>query len=213
MIFGLLHSPLLTSASSWGTLPIALADLGHEAVVVDAGDATTPKDYAWAAVTQLPDRPLVLVAHGDAGRLVPVVAARRDFTWVAGAVFLDAALPGRSGESRLGTLLRRRPQAAAAAAGQLYAGGSLPAVGEPGFEDATTLPRDLRFYSEPIPVPSAGWGALAWAYLQLSEGYAAEAAVAEAGGRRVVRRTLGHLGAAVASVAVAADLDALGASF
>ena len=213
MIFGLLHSPFVTSASSWGTLPVALADLGHEVVVVDADAATMPKEYAWAAVAQLPDSPLVLVAHSGAGLLVPVIAARRDHTWIRGAIFLDASLPGPTGESRLAALRRRRPDEAAELARTLYAGGSWPAPDEAGWESVTPVPRDLAFHGEPIPVPAAGWGALPWAYLRTSEAYDEEAAAAEASGHLVVRRDGGHFAAAEASVAVAADLDAIGATF
>lgn len=213
MIFGLLHSPFVTAASSWGTLPVALADLGHEVVVVDAEGATNPKEYAWSAETQLPDTPLILVAHNGAGLLVPVVAARRAFTWVRGAIFLDASLPGLTGESRLATLRRRRPEAAASLARALYAGDTWPAIDEPGWESVTPVPRDLTFHTEGIPVPSAGWGALPWAYLQTSAAYAEEAMAAQLGDHLVVRREVGHFAAVDASLAIATDLDAIAATF
>lgn len=101
----LLHSPL-TTASAWGSLSAALG--AYHVVVPEITDDDRPpyaaRYVARAAleITAAGARPpLVLVAHGDAGPLVPPIAAaqRAAHRLVGGYVFLDARLPG-SGTSR-----------------------------------------------------------------------------------------------------------------
>lgn len=208
---GLLHSPFLTAAS-WGDLPAALATRGADVVVVSVtGDDTPPyvSSYAHAAAAQLVGAPVVLVAHSGAGPLLPVVATRRDFGGVVGGVFLDALLPGAAGESRLAMLHRLDPALGRAVARELYAGGTAPDWPAEELAGLRLRPRALDFFTDPIPVPTAGWGELTWAYLQTSAAYAAAADMATAQGRPVLRREWGHLAARTHAEGVADDLLSL----
>jgi len=212
--FGLLHSPFLTAAS-WGELPAAFLRRGHEVVTVSVTGDEAPgavSAYAHAAAAQLVGPPVVLVAHSGAGPLLPVVATRRDFGGVLGGLFLDALLPGRSGESRLATLHRVDPDRASGVARDLYAGGTAPHWPEEDRRGLVLRPRGLDFFTEPIPVPSAGWVELSWGYLRTSAAYDAVADTAEALGHPVLRRDLGHLGALTDPESVAANLLALAAA-
>jgi hypothetical protein len=96
----LLHSPL-TTASAWGSLPAALG--AYDVVVPEVTDDDRPP-YAARYVARAALRiaaagvrtPVVLVAHGDAGPLLPPIGAaqRAAHRLVGGYVFLDARLPG-----------------------------------------------------------------------------------------------------------------------
>ncbi len=213
MRLGLLHSPFLT-AGSWGELPAALASRGADVVVVSVTEDDTPpyvSSYAHAAAAQLVGPPIVLVAHSGAGPLLPVVAARRDWGGVLGAVYLDALLPGASGQSRLQLLAGLAPALGAALARDLYAGGTAPRwpaaeVEALAARGLALRPRGLDFFTEAVPVPTTGWTELPWAYLQTSPGYDGQAAVAEKQGRPVLRRGGGHLAALADPDGLADDL-------
>jgi hypothetical protein len=96
----LLHSPL-TTASAWGSLPAALG--AYDVVVPEITDDDRPPyagRYVARAALEITAAgvrpPLVLVAHGDAGPLLPPIGAaqRAAHRLVGGYVFLDARLPG-----------------------------------------------------------------------------------------------------------------------
>ncbi|MBT2206729.1 hypothetical protein [Actinomadura sp. NEAU-AAG7] len=96
----LLHAPG-ASAASWGDLPEMLRSYGLDVIAPDV--AETGSRYV-ARVSLIitasgPEVPLVLVAHGDAGPLLPAVALaqRAAHRMVGGYVFVDAALPRPQG--------------------------------------------------------------------------------------------------------------------
>ena len=95
----LLHAPHATAAS-WGDLPEMLRSYGLDVVAPDVPDATGPRYIARVSLTITatdPVAPLVLVAHGAAGPLLPgiALAQRAAHRPVAGFVFVDADLPRR----------------------------------------------------------------------------------------------------------------------
>ena len=95
----LLHAPGATAAS-WGDLPEMLRSYGLDVVAPDVTDATGPRYIARVSLIITatdPAVPLVLVAHGAAGPLLPGIslAQRAAHRPVAGFVFVDADLPRR----------------------------------------------------------------------------------------------------------------------
>ncbi|MFA1540476.1 hypothetical protein [Actinomadura monticuli] len=95
----LLHAPRATAAS-WGDLPEMLRSYGLDVVAPDVPDETGPRYIARVSLIITatdPVAPLVLVAHGTAGRLLPgiALAQRAAHRPVAGFVFVDADLPRR----------------------------------------------------------------------------------------------------------------------
>jgi hypothetical protein len=102
--FVLVHS-LLLGPSTWAPVAARLTALGAVAVVPSLIEVADQDPPFWPfvagrvadAVSRLPPRqPVVLVAHSNAGLLVPVIvrAVRRP---VAGCLFADATLPTRAG--------------------------------------------------------------------------------------------------------------------
>ena len=93
----LLHAPN-AGAGSWGDLPEMLRSYGLDVVAPDVPDATGPRYIALVSLTVTatdPAAPLVLVAHGAAGPLLPgiALAQRAAHRPVGGFVFVDADLP------------------------------------------------------------------------------------------------------------------------
>src|SRR5437879_1059374 len=102
----LLHSPL-TTASAWGSLPRALG--AYDVVVPEVTDDDRPPyagRYVARAALEITAAgvrpPVVLVAHGDAGPLLPPIgAAQRAAHRLVGAyVFVDADLPSAAPKAR-----------------------------------------------------------------------------------------------------------------
>jgi hypothetical protein len=132
------------------------------------------------AIDRLPPHlPVVLVAHSNAGVFVPVIAAASPRP-VAGCLFVDAALPARTGPTRIAPpelLDFLRPK---------VTGGRLPqwtqwwdeADVAPMFPDPGTRravsdeqPRlPLSYYRESVPVPP-GWDGAACGYLLFGPPY------------------------------------------
>jgi hypothetical protein len=157
---------------------------------------------AAAMVQALPaGRPLVLVGHSGAGPLLPAIrqAAERD---VALYLFVDAGIPV-DGASRLELLRAELPEMGATLEQHLQAGGRYPEWRD---EDLIEVipeenarrhlleemqPRDLPFWTEPLPV-FAGWPDAACGYLRLSEGYAVPSARARAEGWLHLEVDAGH---------------------
>src|SRR5690349_9225943 len=106
-VFVLVHS-LLLGPRSWAPVAAALADRGAAAVVPSLAGVTDLDDPPFwpgvaervgAAIGRLPaGRPVVVVAHSNAGPMVPVIVAASPRP-VAGCVFVEARLPARTGST------------------------------------------------------------------------------------------------------------------
>lgn len=186
----LLHSPL-TTASAWGSLPAALG--AYDVVVPEVtGDDRPPyagRYVAHAALEIAAARvrpPLVLVAHGDAGPLLPPIgAAQRAAHRLVGAyVFLDAELPrpvraGRSGHT----------------AEEVPAG-------------VTLRSRGADFFAEEPPM-APDWPDAPCGYLRTSAGRERQAGQARLRGWPVIEYLVGHFAAAQDPTGTAGALSAL----
>ncbi|WP_430785615.1 alpha/beta hydrolase [Actinoplanes sp. G11-F43] len=206
----LLHSPTV-GPSTWapvaGRLPGAVVPS-----LLRVGDAGPPfwpavVEAVTAEIDRLPaGTRVVLVAHSNAGRFVPVLAEH-----AAACVFVDAALPGQAGPA---------PEFLRAMTGL---DGRLPrwtdwwdeADVAPLFPDETTRrtveaeqPRlPPAYFEQPVPVPP-GWDTMPCAYLLFSgRAYAAEAAGARARGWRVDHLPGLHLHQLVDPAGVAARIE------
>jgi hypothetical protein len=183
----LVHSPSV-GPSTWAPVATRLNGFGAATVVpslVDVADAGPPfwprvAETVGGAVEQLPpNQPVVLVAHSNAGLFVPVSVQMAPRP-VVGCLFVDAALPARSGPTAVVSpeqLDLLRPK---------VTGGRLPqwtawwdeADVAPMFPDAQTRtvvsaeqPRlPLSYYEQQVPVPD-GWDSRPCGYLLFSPPY------------------------------------------
>jgi len=219
-VFVLIHSPLV-GPTTWTLVAEELRRRGVATVVSALQDARCTDGPYWSrhvaavssAVEGVPrDRPVVLVAHSGAGPLLPAIGARSEHA-VAGYVFVDAALPGTDGQSRLDLFGGNEAKRFRAAA----IDGMIPPVWrneqllrELGIEDAQLRSRfvadvpdvPLAVYEEPLPV-RLDWPDAPCGYLLFSQPYAADAR--EASMRQWAYRELlgGHVHMLVEPVAVA----------
>ena len=224
----LVHSPAV-GPGTWVPVARVLQALGHDAVVPDLRHvaAGSPPYWPRAAATvaeamgQL-DEPggVVLVAHSNAGLLMPTIAAASPRP-VLGAVHVDAALPAKPGPSAAAPATMLEMLRAMAGPD-----GRLPRWTDwwPA-EDVAALVHDtqvrdeivaeqprlpLDYYEQLLPVPAAWWS-VPMAYLRLSEAYDEELAAAELSGWPTARMSGQHLHAVVDPVGVAdALLDLVG---
>ncbi|MEV6931828.1 alpha/beta hydrolase, partial [Dactylosporangium sp. NPDC051485] len=159
-----------------------------------------------------PGRPVVVVAHSSAGLFVPAIVQRLAGA-AAGAVFVEATLPARSGPSHPATperLVRLRAMAP---------DGVLPRWTDwwddvaPLFPDAATQqvvtdeqPRlPLSYYEQPVPNPP-GWAGLPCRYVLFSPAYERVADDARGRGWPVVHLPGEHFHQLVDPDAVAAAI-------
>jgi hypothetical protein len=218
--FVLVHS-LLLGPLSWAPVAAELTASGAVAIVPSLVDVTNEDDPPfWPRVTstvneavgQLPGgRPVVVVAHSNAGLLVPVIvqAARRP---VAGCLFVDASLPARSGPSpaaRPERLEHLRSMAAGdrlpkwtewwdeADVARLFPDPQTRAVVS---AEQPRLP--VSYYEQQIPLP-AGWDDRPCGYLLFGSPYEAVAQDARERGWAVDHVPGGHLHQLVDPAAVA----------
>lgn len=187
--FVLVPSPLLGDAV-WEPVATELRRSGH-AVTVAALDRSvrSPRHVVEAVRAALPDEPVVLVPHSNAGLSAPLVA---EDGRVEATVFVDAALP--PADAREVTMASASFVEFLTA--KADADGVLPVWTQwwdedltPLFPDATTrelverqqrrLP--LAYFTEPMPVPH-DWSARPSAYLAFGDTYADELAFARARG-------------------------------
>jgi hypothetical protein len=169
----LLHSPL-TTASGWGALPEALG--AYDVVVPEVGDDDRPPyggRYVARAALEITAAgvrpPLVLIAHGDAGPLLPPIGAaqRAAHRLVGGYVFLDARLPGPAEA--------RGPEQEAP-------------------EGVTLRTREADFFAEDPPM-ATDWPDAPCGYLRTSKRHEAQARQAGLRGWPVVEHLAGHFAA------------------
>ncbi len=208
----LIHSPL-TSAVAWGAAPDALRALGVDVTVPEVLDDDDPP-YASHFVARIsqqlqlaaPHERLFLVAHGDAGPLLPQIAFARQASGVPvqGYLFIDAQLPrSMRAATRLELIEADDPVQGAALSQLLADGGRVPdwsdgelAASLPNPTDRALLlaglrPRALDFFTEPLPVPE-DWPDAPCSFLQLSEQYLTAARTAELRGWSVHHHVAHH---------------------
>jgi hypothetical protein len=186
--FVLVHR-LLLGPSSWAPVAARLTASGAAVVVVpslvDVADADPPfwpfvAGKVAEAVSRLPaGEPVFVVAHSNAGLLVPVIvhAARRP---VAGCVFVDATLPSRSGPTPAASADRLRFLRTMANEGRLPPWTTWWDEGELArlLPDPQTRSRisaeqprlPLTYYEQQIPVPD-GWDNRPCGYLLFGPPY------------------------------------------
>ncbi|GAB2814680.1 hypothetical protein GCM10027176_19130 [Actinoallomurus bryophytorum] len=171
----LLHSPLST-ASAWGALPAALGP--YDVVVPEVTDDDRPPygpRYVARAALEITAAgvrpPVVLVAHGDAGPLLPAIGAaqRAAHRLVGGYVFVDAVLPGPAGDRRG------------------YSEGEVPA-------GVTVRARDAGYFAEEPPMPQ-DWPDAPCGYLRTSTRHEDQAKQARMRGWAVADHPVGHFAA------------------
>jgi hypothetical protein len=164
------------------------------------------------------DRPLVLVAHSNAGLFLPAVQQATDRA-VAAAVFVDAGLPAEQGETAVapakflstlrtladadGFLPRWTDWWSAEEVAQLLPD---PAMRAAVVAEQPRLP--LAYYQQSLPVP-APWASVPGAYLQFSDGYDGPAEQARAAGWPVARLRGEHLHQVVEPALVAESIVGL----
>ncbi|MBI1376802.1 MAG: alpha/beta fold hydrolase [Frankiales bacterium] len=219
--FVLLHSPVV-GPSTWRPVAERLLRAGHDCVVPDLRHVAQAGPPYWPAVVSTAadamgqldaPGPVVLVAHSNAGLLLPAVAAGSPRP-VSGAVLVDAATPADPGPSPAAPVpLLELLRTLADPSGRLpvwtswwpdeEVAGLLPdpRARATVVADQPRLPLD--YYEQRFPVPDS-WRTLPTAYLRLSEAYDEDEARARAEGRPVARLTGGHLHAVVDPDAVAA---------
>ncbi len=218
----LLHSPLV-SAATWGNVPNELAARGLDVVVPEVLDDDEPPfaaRYVARASLQLAQErsgePLVLVGHSGAGPLLPQIGFARHAAGVPvrGYVFLDAMLP-RVGNAttRLELMSLEDASFASSLADELSQGGRFPDWSEADLAEslpdpadralvlAGLRPRQLDFFTEPLPVPE-DWPDARCAYIKLSAAYDKPAATAARRGWDVRSADLHHFGALTHPTAV-----------
>lgn len=204
----LLHSPL-TTASVWGLLPEKLRV--HSVVVPEIVDDDRPPyagRYVARAALEISAAgavaPVILVAHGGAGPLLPAVAAsqRAAHRLVGGYVFLDAELPGPAGTTRLTQAEAFDPGFAEF----LDSGGRFPDRVPPS--GVHLRPRGKDFFAEELPM-TQDWPDAPCGFLRTSDAYAEQARLAGLRGWTVAEHPAGHFAAVADPGGSAAALMAL----
>ena len=221
-----IHSVLLAPLT-WAPVAARLTALGEVAVVpslVDVVDVDDPPfwprivDRVNEAVAQLPRyQPILLVAHSNAGPLVPVLgqAASRP---VAGYLFVDARLPARTGSTPAASSERLDHLRTMVVEGRLpqwttWWDEDDVALLFPDPQTRTTVSAEqprlpLSYYEQQIPVP-AGWDDRPCGYLLFGPAYDDMAREARLRGWDVDEVPGGHLHQLVDPDAVAARIIAM----
>ena len=218
-MFALIHSPLV-GPTTWSLVAKEIRKRGIDAIVPSLHDSPCDTGPYWqrhvASVTLAlrgcpADQPVVLVAHSGAGPLLPLIG-RAIEQRVAAYIFVDAALPGRDGQSRLDLFEMEE----AAQFRRAESNGMIPAVWRNdallrtiGIENAALRAQfgaevpdvPLAVYEEPLPVPD-GWPDAACDYVSFSVPYEREQQRARARGWPVRQLAGGHFHMLVQPVAV-----------
>lgn len=178
----LLHSPL-TTASAWGALAETLG--AYDVVVPEITDDDRPPyagRYVARAALEIAAAgvkpPVVLVAHGDAGPLLPPIgsAQRAAHRLVGAYVFVDAGLPSRVASPAAHPAMR-----------PAYAEDEVPA-------GVTLRSRKADFFAEEPPMPQ-DWPDAPCGYLRTSTRHNDEFRQAQMRGWTVTEHLAGHFAA------------------
>jgi hypothetical protein len=217
----LLHSPLV-GPGTWRLLIPLLRSHGHDVAVADFSAVMAGTGPYYPQLVQCAravignSRNYVLIAHSAAGVLIPALAEQGD---AIGAIFVDALLP-RPSRSWLDTA----PAELISGLEKLACDGRVPpwhlwwprdavkslvkeaATFEKFAAELNELP--FAYFNEVTPASVLAQN-FATAYLQLSAGYAAEAAIAERNGWPVRRLSLHHLAMLTHCDEVASEIELL----
>lgn len=216
----LLHSPLAGPAA-WDLLAPVLQARGHAVAVPDLTPVMGGAPPYYERLAQLAadamDAPSVLVAHSGAGALVPAITALAP---VHSVIFADALLP-HPGKNWFETA----PDALQARLRAMAKDGRLPPwhrwwpdgaiarmLGSAELCERFTAgsqPLPLAYFEERAPDAALATPA---AYLQLSDAYASETAIAEAHGWPAAKLSLHHLAMLTHPDAVADGIERLAAA-
>ncbi|MBO0916653.1 alpha/beta hydrolase [Streptomyces laculatispora] len=221
-IFVLVHSPSV-GPSTWNPVAERLTAMGHQVRVpsllhVGAGEPPFWPRAAEAVRTGLQgvptDHPLILVAHSNAGLFLPSVRSVLDHP-VTDSVFVDAALPARTGPTPVappelldflrpmavnGTLPRWTDWWDEADIAPMFSG---PAMRRKVVAEQPRLP--LAYYEQHIPVPE-GWDDHPCSYLLFGPPYEDMATDAQERGWRTAHLPGAHLHQIVDPVGTARQL-------
>lgn len=208
-VFVLVHSPSV-GPSTWRPVAQHLTASGHRVRVpslLHIGAGAPPfwprvADAVRDELRQVPaGSPVTLVAHSNAGLLLPVIRSGLDHP-VASSVFVDAALPARTGPTPVappevleflrpmavnGTLPRWTDWWDEADVAPMFPD---PLVRRTVIEEQPALP--LSYYEQHIPVPDS-WDDHPCSYLLFSPPYDGLAAEARERGWRVAHLPGAHL--------------------
>jgi hypothetical protein len=213
----LLASPLLGPAV-WAPVADVLGDQGNDVTVAPSpGAASSPDEVLEVWRAALPEGPVLLVPHSNAGLYAAALVEAHDVT---GLVFVDALLPGDEP-----TTATAEPPFREFLTGLADEQGVLPPWTR-WWPDVATLfpdPRTqaaveaeqprlpLAYFDAVVPTP-AGWESLPAAYLGFGETYADERAEAARRGWQTENLPGQHLHQLVDPVAVAESLLRLAAT-
>ena len=208
-MYVLIHSPLV-GGLTWVLVADQMRQKGLNVVVpllLDSPDSLEPlwKQHAESiaqALTYTPkENALTLVAHSGAGPLLPAI--RQSLPNPVNAyVFVDAGIP-RDSATRLDLMKSEDPEWAEQFEEELARGGRFPTWSMEDLQDiipdeslreqlvAEIRPRDLSFFTEPIPVFD-GWPDAPCVYIQFSAPYDRPAAQARQAGWLTYILEAGH---------------------
>ena len=218
-MFVLIHSPLVGPVT-WKPVAEQLQQSGLDVIVPtlkDSPDSDEPfwKQHADSVAQALAHAPkdtfVTLVAHSGAGPLLPAIG-ESIANPVNTYVFADAGIP-RGGATRLDLMKSEDAQWAAQFLEYLERGGHFP---DWSFDDlqevlpdeslrrqmvAEIQPRELGFFTEPVPV-FAGWPDAPCIYIKFSPPYEYSASQARQAGWPTYELDAGHFHMLVDPVAV-----------
>jgi hypothetical protein len=208
-IFVLIHSPLV-GPLTWSLVASELGERGWDVIVPVLEDSPTSekpfwKQHAESVSSDLSGIPkdifVALIAHSGAGPLLPVI--RQSIANPVNAyVYVDAGIPN-DGASRLDLMRSEDPEWASEFQQQLEGGELFPTW---SFDDLQEVipdetlrrqmvpeirPRELSFFTEPIPVFDS-WPDAPCIYIQFSAPYERPAAQARLAGWQVHKLEAGH---------------------
>lgn len=198
----LVHSPLV-GPSTWRSVATELRNLGASVVVPDIregaerGELSAMVDIAVSSVGGATE--VSLVAHSGAGILLPLIAA--GFASPSSLCFVDAGLPEAEGDTTPSRdfLFRLRELAVDGVLpkwsswwGPEIMAGLVPDVERRREIELEQPTVPLVLYETSVQIPM-GWRELPCSYILLSEGYQADAELAESLGWPVATLAGGHL--------------------
>lgn len=224
--FVLVHS-LALGPLTWGPVAERLTAAGYASVVPELYGVADADPPFWPYVVRTVaatmdhleiDQPVVLVAHSNAGRFMPLLVENASRP-VRGCLFVDAALPALTGPTPVATAERIDELRSKAVAGGLPpwtqwwdAQDTAPLFPDPQTRAAISAeqPRlPLAYYEQQLPTP-AGWNdGVACGYLLFGPPYDEQAANAVERGWLVEREPGLHLHQIVDPGSVTARLIAM----